>query len=271
MRNRVAIATAGHRRGRKRPNGSPAAAGILHSRLWLGRATSGAPTVVLLHGIVSSRYLVPTARQLAASCRVVAPDMPGFGRTPRFGDPLTISQMADLMAGWMAASGLEGSTVVGHSVGAQTAAELTTRHPGVVGGVVLVGPTVDRQARGVPALIRRWLANAPTEPMSFNALAGYEVCEIGPARMLRALRHAVDDAIEDKLAALTCPVLLVRGERDRIAPQEWLDELQRRRPDAGLSVVPEAAHTVVYTHPVQLAQVILDFAHRSSRSVTDVQ
>ncbi|HEX2272273.1 MAG TPA: alpha/beta hydrolase [Acidimicrobiales bacterium] len=218
--------------------------------------------MVLLHGIVSSRYLVPTARQLAAYCRVVAPDMPGFGRTPPFGDPLTISEMADLLAVWMAASDLEGSTVVGHSVGAQTAAELAAQHPGTVGGVVLVGPTVDRQARSVLSLVRRWTANAPAEPLSFNALAACEVGEIGPARMLRSLRHAVNDAIEDKLLALSCSVLLVRGERDRIAPQDWLEELQRRRPDAGLAVLPGAAHTVVYTRPVELAQVVIDFARR---------
>ncbi|HEX2191573.1 MAG TPA: alpha/beta hydrolase [Acidimicrobiales bacterium] len=234
---------------------------ILHARLWSGPPTSATSTVVLLHGIVSSRYLVPTARQLAGSCTVVAPDMPGFGRTPGR-TPLAISETADVVATWMAASGLEGSTVVGHSVGAQTAADLAARHPGTVGALVLVGPTVDRQARSVPSLVRRWTANARDEPLSFNALAAYELAEIGPARMLGSLRHAVDDVIEDKLPAVACPVLLVRGERDRIAPQEWLDELQRRRSDAGVSVLSQAAHTVVYTRPVELAQVVLDFAGR---------
>ncbi len=234
---------------------------ILHARLWSGPETSATPPVVLLHGIVSSRCLVPTARQLAESCTVVAPDMPGFGRTPGRA-PLTISQTADLVANWMAASDLEGSTVVGHSVGAQTAADLAARHPGTATGLVLVGPTVDRQARSVLSLVRRWIANAPDEPLSFNALAAYELAEIGPARMLRGLRHAVADVIEDKLPGIACPVLLVRGERDRIAPHQWLDELQRRRSDARVIALPEAAHTVVYTRPVELAHVILDFAER---------
>lgn len=62
--------------------------------------------------------------------------------------------MADLVPAWMAAWGREGSTVVGHSVGAQTAADLAARHPGTVGGIVLVGPTVDRQARSMLSLVR---------------------------------------------------------------------------------------------------------------------
>ena len=220
---------------------------------------------MLLHGIVSSRYLVPTASRLATSCRVVAPDMPGFGRSPSLGRSLAISELADLVAAWMAASGLEGSTVVGHSVGAQIAADLAARYPAAVGGTALIGPAVDRRARSLLGQLRRWQANAPAEPLSFHALAAYEAGEMGPAQMVRTLRHAVEDAIEDKLPDLSCPVLLVRGERDRIAPQEWLDDLQRRRPGSQLAVVPGAAHTVVYSRPAPLARIIVDFVCRPVR------
>ena len=230
----------------------------MHVRTWAGPGRAGAPTVVLLHGIVSSRYLVPTARELARSCRVVAPDLPGFGRTPATGRPLSIPEQADLVAAWMASSGLEGSTVAGHSVGAQVAADLAARHPGLASHIVLAGPTVDQRSRSVGAQLGRWFANAPTEPPAFNALATYEVAEIGPARMLRSFRLAVDDAIEDKLPDIGCPVLLVRGEHDRVAPQRWLEELRERRPGSRVAVMAEAAHTVVYSRPVEVSRLILD-------------
>ena len=166
--------------------------------------------------------------------------------------------MAKLVAAWMAATGLTGSTVVGHSVGAQTAAELAARHPGTVAKLVLVGPTVDRGARSAAAQLGRWLANAPAEPPSFNALAAYEVAEMGPARMLRSFRHAVGHAVEDVVGDIRCPVLLVRGEGDRVAPEGWLRELQRRRPSSRVAVVSGGAHTIVYSHPVDLAGLILD-------------
>jgi 2-hydroxy-6-oxonona-2,4-dienedioate hydrolase len=230
----------------------------MHVRTWAGPGRAGAPTVVLLHGIVSSRYLVPTARELARSCRVLAPDLPGFGRTPATGPPLSIPEQADLIAAWMAASGLEGSTVAGHSLGAQVAADLSARHPDLVSNIVLAGPTVDQRARSVGPQLGRWFANAPAEPPAFNTLATYEVAEIGPARMLRSLRLAVDDAIEDKLLDIGCPVLLVRGEHDRVAPQRWLEELRDRRPGSRVEVMAEAAHTVVYSQPVEIARLILD-------------
>ena len=230
----------------------------MHVRFWAGPGGAGAPTVVLLHGIVSSRYLVPTARELARSCRVMAPDLPGFGRTPATGPPLSVPEAADLVAAWMAASGLEGSTVAGHSVGAQVAADLAVRHADLVSHIVLAGPTADQGARSVIVQLGRWFANAPTEPPAFNALATYEVAEIGPARMLASIRLAVDDAIEDKLPDIGWPVLLVRGERDRVAPQRWLEELQGRRPGSRVAVLAEAAYTVVYSHPVEHARLVLD-------------
>jgi pimeloyl-ACP methyl ester carboxylesterase len=158
----------------------------------------------------------------------------------------------------MATSRLEGSTVVGHSLGAQVAADLAARHPDLASHIALAGPTVDQRSRSVGAQLARWFANAPTEPPAFNALATYEVAEIGPARMLRSFRLAVDDAIEDKLLDIGCPVLLVRGERDRVAPQRWLEELREHRPGSRVAVMAEAAHTVVYSHPVELARLILD-------------
>jgi 2-hydroxy-6-oxonona-2,4-dienedioate hydrolase len=235
-------------------------AGTLHSRLWAGPAGAHVQTVVLLHGLLSSRSLVPMAQRVARSCRVVAPDLPGFGRSPASSSSLSIAETADLVAAWTGTSSLHAAVVVGHSVGAQVIAELAVRHPAMVGGAVLVAPTVDPQARRVRSQFGCWLANAPSEPLSFNLLAAYELVEVGPQRMVQTVRHAIDDLIEDTLPAVSCPVLLIRGERDRVVPQRWVDHLHRRAPGSQVAVIPEAAHTVVYNAPARLAQIIVDFA-----------
>src|SRR5262245_59393936 len=63
----------------------------LATRRW----ETGAPTVVLVHGlVVSCWYMAPTARRLAPRFRVLAPDLPGFGRSPGPRAVLTIPELA---------------------------------------------------------------------------------------------------------------------------------------------------------------------------------
>ena len=53
------------------------------SLIYVRHAGAGAP-VVLVHGLgVSSTYFGPLARVLARRMHVVAPDLPGWGRSPR--------------------------------------------------------------------------------------------------------------------------------------------------------------------------------------------
>jgi 2-hydroxy-6-oxonona-2,4-dienedioate hydrolase len=70
-------------------------------RLHVWTSTGGdvwLPPVVLVHGIVSSRYLLPTASRLARRHAVVAMDLPGFGRSDPVARALGISELADVVA-----------------------------------------------------------------------------------------------------------------------------------------------------------------------------
>lgn len=218
------------------------------------------PTVVLVHGLISSRYLLPTVRRLAPWCRLLVPDLPGFGRSDRPARALGIAGLADALATFMVSCEAVGAAVVGHSVGAQVAVELANRHPSLVGRTALIGPVVDTTDRRLVAQYRRWLANAAQEPVALHGIAVREVFEVGPRRMLETFRHALGYPIEDKLATVAGPVLLMRGARDRMAPQRWLDELHERLPASDVVVIPGAAHTVVYSAPVAVAQVVRDFS-----------
>jgi pimeloyl-ACP methyl ester carboxylesterase len=77
---------------------------------------------------------------------------------------------------------------------------------------------------------------------------------------LRAYRQALRDRIEDKAPGLTMPTLVVRGERDRIAPLPWAQRLAASIPDGRLAVIPGASHTVNYAAPAPLAELVASFA-----------
>src|SRR5207244_7249891 len=76
----------------------------MHARVSTLAVAPHAPVVVFVHGIgVSSRYMVPTALKLAETCRVYAPDLPGFGLSAKPSEFLDVPALADALAAWMRA------------------------------------------------------------------------------------------------------------------------------------------------------------------------
>lgn len=227
-------------------------------RHWASRKPTS-PTVLMVHGIVSGRYLLRTARALTHEFGVVAPDLPGFGRSSRPGETLSIEEHADVLADVLAEAGVRKAIVLGHSIGAQVAASLAVRQPAVVDRLVLVGPTGDPEAASVPAVIGRWFANAPSEPVSFNALACRELVQVGVRRMVATLRAALADHFVPNVRRLQMPTIVVRGERDRVSPQRWAEEIDALLGHGHLVTISRFAHTVVYSAADELADVVGDF------------
>jgi pimeloyl-ACP methyl ester carboxylesterase len=86
--------------------------------------------------------------------------------------------------------------------------------------------------------------------------------------VIATFRHALRDRIEDKLPHLDVPTLVVRGARDPIAPQRWVEEAARLLPQGRLVVVPGAAHTMNFTSPDALARVVRPFVEQDRRRFT---
>ena len=124
-----------------------------------------------MHGIgVSSRYFAPLERDLSRDAHVVAPDLPGFGRSRVPDEPaLSVGEHADVLAALVEELALDRPVVVGHSMGAQFVTELAVRRPELVGGIVLLGPVTDPAARSVVPTKPTGSAARPTPSWSRSA------------------------------------------------------------------------------------------------------
>ena len=71
--------------------------------------------------------------------------------------------MADALAAWLQAEGLERPIVLGNSVGCQVAADFAARYPEHLSCLILAGPTMDPEASTARQQIVRWLHNARSE------------------------------------------------------------------------------------------------------------
>jgi pimeloyl-ACP methyl ester carboxylesterase len=232
-----------------------------------GRAfTDGteSPPMVLVHGVgVSGRYLLPTAHELARHHAVYVPDLPGFGRSAKPAHVHTIPELADDLAAWMQALHVQEACLVGNSLGCQTIVDLVLRYPTLVRWAVLVGPTLDPEARSVPAQLWRGARDMLGESLRYWPLLFWDYLRAGTYRTLKTLQHAVQDPLVDKLPHVRVPTLVVRGTRDPIAPQHWVEEMAQRLPQGRLVVVQGATHVVNYTAPRFLAAVVRRFVRES--------
>ena len=234
----------------------------MHARVSDDPLHKDSPALILVHGlVVSSRYMVPLAELLSTNYRVYVPDLPGFGKSGKPPHVLSVVELSNTLAAWMREAGLERATFLGNSFGCQIIADLSVRHPALIERAVLQGPTMDPQGRTVLRQIGRFLLDMPREPLSLLAIELLDYLSAGTVRSWRTFRYALEDRIEEKLPNVRVPTLVVRGSRDRIVSQCWVEEVTSLLPMGRLVVIPGAAHTAPYGWPLEFArevQVFLD-------------
>jgi pimeloyl-ACP methyl ester carboxylesterase len=225
-----------------------------------------APAIILVHGLsVSSRYMLPTAVRLAPWYHVYIPDFPGFGKSPKASHVLNISESADTLAAWMQAMRLPSAILLGNSLGCQIIVQLALKYPEYIERAILVSPTMDPKARTIYQLAGRLLMDLPCEPLHFLPVLVREFLAAGITCTIRALRHALDDPVEEHLPHVHIPTLVVRGSRDPIVSQEWAEKINHLLPDSQLVVIEGAAHAVNFNAPEQLVSLIRSFTKSTSQ------
>jgi len=219
---------------------------------------AGAPEVVCVPGLgCSHRYFRPLARWLAPAVRVVAVDLPGFGRTPGPREPLDVRGLSLVLGGWLRATGRGGAPLVANSAGCQVVVDLAAHSPDLVGPAVLTGPTVDRHARSPLRQLGRLLADVPREHPALALVQARDYLAAGPRRLAGTFRHLLADPVERKLPHLRAPTAVVRGGRDPIAPRPWVREVAALLPDGRFAEVPGAGHALNYSAPAELGGIVL--------------
>ena len=222
---------------------------------------SGERTFVLLHGIGMGRSVyIDVVQRLSG--RIVALDLPGFGEAPEPERTLTMERHADFVAAFLRHAGESDVVLIGHSMGSQIAAEVAARHPSLVRAVVLAGPTVNSASRNIAAQASYLLRDLIGERPIVLLRGAREYLRGGP-HLIRKMRATIVHRPERAYARITAPVLVLRGERDPLAPMSWCREIVDAIPGAELRVIPDHGHGTLISDSGPAASLIQDFADRS--------
>jgi pimeloyl-ACP methyl ester carboxylesterase len=153
----------------------------------------------------------PTLRLLQPVTEFAVVALPGFGMPP---DPATAVNPAALAARLLRhreARRAPHAVLLGHSASCQIVAEAAVQDPTRIVGLILVGPTTDPRAASWPGLAARWLRTAVWERPGQIPVLVRDYRHTGLAAMGPVVNAARRYRLDRALAAVSCPVLIVRG------------------------------------------------------------
>ncbi|TKV29136.1 alpha/beta hydrolase [Arthrobacter sp. NamB2] len=222
------------------------------------------PVFVLVHGIgMSHRYFARLRAELVPYGDTLVLDLPGFGGTPRPASQLCVGDYAAVIATALVDAGRQSCVVVGHSIGAQFVTELAVNRPDLVSAVVLIGPVTDTShptaARNAAALALDTLLERPVT----NLLVGAAYLRCGIRWYLKELPVMLDYRLDERLAVVAQPVLVLRGALDPVAGRTWCRRLAAAAPDGRIAEVPGQPHAAHRTGSRFVAGAILRFVEDS--------
>jgi pimeloyl-ACP methyl ester carboxylesterase len=236
--------------------------------------------LVLVHGSGTSGAIWRRAMPLLArdGRRVVAPDLPGYGRSPAAGRGFALDAVAGALADGLDEAGVRAPyDLVGHSMGGAIALLLAAHRPQAVRRLVLVAPAglaalptpvaallgavaapyaVARRRLATPLLssptVRRLAlagvardgASVPAEHARAALASSAGATRIGPG-----LASAAAADLRGELKSVRGPIGLVWGEHDPIIPRKRIDVIRAVRGDVVLRLVPGTAHAPMLECP----------------------
>ncbi|WP_046120786.1 alpha/beta fold hydrolase [Ensifer aridi] len=217
--------------------------------------------LIVLHGaymnIPSMGAIIP---KLAETHKVYALEFQGHGRTTDIDRPITYPNLADDVAAFMDAVGVEKADVFGYSMGAAAGLQLAIRHPEKVNKLAAASVAYDAEGwqpafkAFIPQMTVEMFVNMPfaeehrklaANPDGFPALV----------KKLIALEHE-PMAWGPDVKTLKTPVLIITGDADvatlehsvalfRLLGGGVMGDMGKPLPASRLAVMPATSHTAV--------------------------
>jgi pimeloyl-ACP methyl ester carboxylesterase len=221
------------------------------------------------------------ATSLSAQCRLILPDLRGFGNTPWQGSDFTLDEMADDVVFLLDTLGLKTAILGGLSMGGYVTLSLMDRYPHRCQAVVLmdthprsdtdqVRKNRERTAhialhRGlaplmeemVPSQLCRETLNAQPDLVAFVKRLFSDTSPQAFAQAQKAMGGRPDRS--QSLQRFDRPSLILVGEQDVLTPPAVAQEMASQLRGSSLHLVERAGHLPPLENPISVINALLPF------------
>ena len=229
--------------------------------------------VVMVHGnSESSRAWTPWVPHLAGKYRVVRLDMPGFGAStepPGYG--WSARELAADITRFLDALGIAQCHLIGAKYGGSVSMQLAIEQPHRLLSLCLLGSPVrgsgSTNADAIRAKgVRQWAAETMRARLGSSASqaqmrwwADELMGKSNPRAAWGASSARIDMELEDKLARITAPTLIVTTQESGLQSVAAVERYARRIPDVRVLVLPGDSYHIAAVSPEACAQHALRF------------
>jgi len=242
-------------------------------------------TLVMVHGLGGTTNVwYPQAQVLKRDLRLYAYDFAGAGRSPMRDGISIASHVADLAGVVRQVAGGGRVHLAGHSMGTIICQHFAALHPDLVASLALVG-ALHCPADPARAGLRERAAKARTEGMrgiadavstagtaddtKVNQPAAVafvrEIVMAQPPEGYARNCEALAEAAGAELSRIACPVLLLTGDQDRVAPPEVGRVMASAIKAAEFQVLPGCGHWATVERAKQVNYALTLFYARQRR------
>lgn len=235
--------------------------------------------VVLLHGYpLDGRIFGDVGAMLASKARVIVPDLPGFGQSTLSRPFQTMDELARSLLALVDGLGIERFLLAGLSMGGYVGQAAYRLAPARLSGLSLVDSRANADddaakagrnkmielldTQGTPSVVEAML------PKMLHADAykldpalverQRDIMSAQPRDTLKYACAAMRDrpAFFDALPTLACPLQVIVGEGDVIAPVDVARKIADMTPGARLDIIPNAGHMAPLEQPAAVAEAL---------------
>jgi len=251
--------------------------------------------ILLIHGLGSNaKGWQRNIPELSAQHRVIAVDLPGYGRSDKGYFEYSLPFYAQVLTEFLSELGIAEATWAGHSMGGQIAMIAALDYPARVQNLVLISPAgFEAFTDGEGDWLRKavspdFVKDTPIRNIAINLKSNFydapqaadfmitDRIQVRGAKDFDHYCYAVaenvgamlDDPVLDRLADITQPTLVLFGQNDELIPNRYLHgghtadiaaQGASRLPQAKLVLLPECGHFVQFEKPEQTNTEILQF------------
>ena len=225
--------------------------------------------ILLLHGWGSNITLFDgIIKALSPDHRVIAPDMPGFGKTPEPQQAWAVDDYVDFIIKFIDSLELKEFGVLVHSFGGRVLFKLNAREslPYVINKAVLIDSAGIMPKKSLKQKISLKMYKCARSIMSTKLLHFLYPDAVENMRkkrgsadynnatpiMRQTLVKVVNEDLKPLISQVNCPTLIIWGDNDTATPIDDARQMEQLIPDAGLVVCEGAGHYSFLEQPAKV-------------------